>query len=109
MLLELPLSSVNVPFLRSTSVTKPTCEPVAPVGTPLSATATSPTWGVASGVPYPRQFDAMAAPEGGVPPALLIIRCSKFSTPFAGFRIVHVAHKLYEHRLVISVLCSYRQ
>src|SRR5215467_10966954 len=73
MLLELPLSSVNVPFLRSTSVTKPTCEPVAPVGTPLSATATSPTWGIASGVPYPRQFEAMAAPEGGVPPALLII------------------------------------
>jgi len=68
----LPLSSVNVPFLRSTSVTKPTCEPVAPVGTPLSATATSPGWGIASGVPYPRQFEAMAAPEGGVPPALLI-------------------------------------
>src|SRR6516164_256254 len=58
MLLELPLSSVNVPFLRSTSVTKPTCEPVAPVGTPLSATATSPTCGIASGVPYPRQFEA---------------------------------------------------
>lgn len=62
----------GLPFMRSTSVTKPTCEPVAPVGTPLSATATSPTWGIASGVPYSRQFEAMAAPEGGVPPALLI-------------------------------------
>src|SRR5215472_16021991 len=89
MLPALPLSSVNVSFSRLTSVTKPTCEPVAPVGTPLTATATSPTWGIASAVPYLRQFEATAAPEGGTPPAFLMLDAanSPHQSPALGYPI----------------------